>query len=187
MRDGSKFFSLKLDYGATYEQIRRIRTHIRLEVRFVSPQMPVIYQPVQSLLGLTEGKNAEIASMPFINPVEIAADKLSALSWRLLDEKEKQDEPLIRHVHDLAALEPLVAEHESFPDLVRQSILADQSRSELSEEQQLDGIIAALQTPAWENAYQLFVTDMSFARDDELIAYGKALEACERLIKLIRH
>ena len=185
VRDGSRFFSLELDYGAIFTQNRRLRTHIRVEVRFIPPQMPVVFKPVQSLLRFTEGQPAEIASMPYIDPVEIAADKVSALSWRLLDEEERQDKTLIRHVHDLAALETLITPTAEFPNLVRQSIAGDHNRSDIPQEQRLRGVITNLQTAEWKEAYQAFVQDMSFARDDEIIPYETAIDACERLIHLV--
>ncbi|MGB7509795.1 MAG: nucleotidyl transferase AbiEii/AbiGii toxin family protein [Pelodictyon phaeoclathratiforme] len=185
VRDGSRFFSLELDYGATFMRNQRLRTHIRVEVRFVAPQMPVVFKPVQSLLRFTEGQPAEIGSMPYIDPVEIAADKLSALSWRLLDEEERQDKTLIRHVHDLAALETLIASNVKFPDLVRQSIAGDYNRSDIPQEQRLRGVMTNLQNAVWKEAYQSFVQDMSFSRDDEIIPYESALDACERLVYLV--
>lgn len=187
VRDGSRFFSLELDYGATFTRNQRLRAHIRVEVRFVPPQMPLVFKPVQSLLRFTEGQPAEIDSMPYIDPIEIAADKLSALSWRLLDEEERQDKTLIRHVHDLAALETLIASNVKFPDLVRQSIAGDHNRSDIPQEQRLRGVMTHLQTAVWKEAYQSFVEDMSFARDDEIIPYETALDACERLIHLVDH
>jgi hypothetical protein len=42
-----------------------------------------------------------------------------------------------------------------------------------------------LQTAQWEAAYQSFIQDMTFARDDELISFATALEACKRLIALV--
>jgi len=185
VRDESRFFSLELDYEATFTKNRRLRKHIRVEVRFVPPKIPVVFRPVQSLLGLTEQQSAEIDSMPYVHPVEIAADKLSALSWRLLDEDESQDQTLIRHVHDLAALEPLITSNEEFRDLVRQFMTDDLKRSHIPVEQRLYGVMTTLKTAVWEKAYQAFVQDMSFARDDEIIAYGTALDACERLIDLV--
>lgn len=187
VRDESRFFSLELDYGATFTNRPRLRQHLRVEVRFIPPKIPVVFRPVQSLLGHTEQKAAEIDSMPYVHPVEIAADKLSALSWRLLDEDECQDQTLIRHVHDLAALEPLITSNCEFEDLVLQSMMDDLKRSHIPVEQRLQGIMTTLKTAVWEKAYHSFVQHMSFARDDEIIAYETALNSCERLIDLVGH
>ncbi|TLU83910.1 MAG: nucleotidyl transferase AbiEii/AbiGii toxin family protein [Chlorobium sp.] len=183
--DESRFFSIEIDYGSTFAKHSRLRTHIRIEVRFGSTQLPVVLMPVQSLFATGEKLPPEIASMPFINPVEIAADKLSALAWRLQDMDECQDKTLIRHVHDLAALEPFVTSRAEFTTLVRQSVACDYNRTNVAPEQRLQKVMPQLQTAEWETAYQSFVQDMTFARDDELISYAAALKACERLIALV--
>ena len=180
--DESRFFSLEVDYGATFTKHSRLRTHIRIEVRFVSPELPVVVKPVQSLFAAVERLPAEIAAMPYVNPVEIAADKLSALAWRLLDKDERQDKTLIRHLHDLAALEPLITSPPEFASLVEQAITFDHHRTDALPEQRLQKVMNELKTPQWEEAYQSFVQEMTFAPDNELISYKTALAACERLI-----
>ena len=183
--DESRFFSLEVDYGATVTKHSRLRTHIRIEVRFVSTQLPVVVKPVQSLFAAVERLPAEIAAMPYVNPVEIAADKLSALAWRLLDKDERQDKTLIRHVHDLAALEPLITLPAEFASLVEQAISFDHHRTDVLPEQRLEKVMKELKTPQWEEAYQSFVQEMTFAPDNELISYTTALAACERLIERV--
>jgi predicted nucleotidyltransferase component of viral defense system len=183
--DESRFFSIEVDYGSTYAKHSRLRTHIRIEVRFGSTQLPVVFMPAQSLFATGEKQPPEIALMPYINPVEIAADKLSALAWRLEDKDECQDKTLIRHVHDLAALEPFITSGTEFSYLVQQSIACDYSRSDVAPELRLQKVVPHLQTTQWEKAYQSFVQDMSFALDDEQISFVTALDACERLILLV--
>ena len=183
--DESRFFSLEVDYGATFTKHSRLRTHIRIEVRFASTQLPVVVKPVQSLFAAVERLPAEIAAMPYVNPVEIAADKLSALAWRLLDKDERQDKTLIRHVHDLAALEPLITLPAEFASLVEQAISFDHHRTDVLPEQRLEKVMKELKTPQWEEAYQSFVQEMTFAPDNELISYTTALAACERLIERV--
>lgn len=60
-------------------------------------------------------------SYPCVDPVETAADKLSALAWRVLarDRTRARDDPtIIRHLHDLAALERHVVSAPRFAELV---------------------------------------------------------------------
>ena len=40
--DESRFFSIEVDYGSTFAKHSRLRTHIRIEVRFGSTQLPVV-------------------------------------------------------------------------------------------------------------------------------------------------
>ncbi len=53
---------------------------------------------------------------------------MSALTWRVLDQRTRNDYTLIRHVHDLAALEPLATVHQAFPELLRQLLETDATR-----------------------------------------------------------
>jgi hypothetical protein len=71
-----------------------------------------------------------------VDPVETAADKLSAFAWRALTRDRaspKDDLAIVRHLHDLAALEPAVIKHSVFPGLLAETMLADTGRgSEIS-------------------------------------------------------
>ncbi len=93
--DGSKFFSLRLDYGAAFGGSSALRPYLRVEVSFTPPRVAPILRPVQSLLGQVSGYAVEVGSMLCVDPVEIAADKLSELTWRLLADTGVTDQSLI--------------------------------------------------------------------------------------------
>lgn len=71
-----------------------------------------------------------------IDPIEIAADKLSAFCWRVnvKDRSEqhgtnKNDPKIIKHLHDLSYLEKhIFSDKELFKDLVIKSIDSDKGR-----------------------------------------------------------
>jgi len=72
-----------------------------------------------------------VPAIACVSPVETAADKLSALTWRVLTRQRggARDEPaLIRHLHDLAALETLASEHPEFPELLLRLLVQDAAR-----------------------------------------------------------
>ncbi len=63
----------------------------------------------------------------------MAADKLSALTWRMLlrDRSHENDDPtIVRHLHDLTMLEQLAASHGDFAGLVRETLDADSGRGQ---------------------------------------------------------
>lgn len=65
------------------------------------------------------------------DPVETAADKLSTLAWRVRarDHTRADDDPtIVRHLHDLAALEQQVASSPRFAELVYAAAPANVSR-----------------------------------------------------------
>ena len=88
-------------------------------------------RPIRSLIAAAQRETPEIASFPCVDPVETAADKLSALAWRVRarDRTRADDDPtIVRHLHDLAALERQVASAPRFGELVLAAVAADVGR-----------------------------------------------------------
>ena len=77
---------------------------------FEAPALPAVARPIRSLIAAAQSQPPEVPSYPCVDPVETAADKLSALAWRDLvrDRSSAKDDPtIIRHLHDLAADPPV--------------------------------------------------------------------------------
>jgi hypothetical protein len=126
-----------------------------------------------------------------VDPVETAADKLSALAWRVLarDRTRANDDPtIIRHLHDLAALEQRAAAAPRFAELVLTAAAADEGRGGASTADpatKFAEMLRRLQTdPLWAREYEEFVRAVSFAGPGEAIDFADALAACTRLVKL---
>jgi hypothetical protein len=131
VRDVSRFFSADLAYEAEFGAAPGLRPHIRVEMSFEGPALAPTPRPIRSLIGMAEGAPAEVAEFPCVDPVETAADKLSALSWRVRsrDRGRANDDPaIIRHLHDLAALEGRVGSAPRFSELVLAAAAADVER-----------------------------------------------------------
>src|SRR3546814_17401649 len=80
---------------------------------------------LQSFVAQAQRASPAVEGILCIAPVETAAEKLSALTWRVLSRQrgvEGNDPRLIRHFHDLAALEAMVREHSEFPRLDRKRV-----------------------------------------------------------------
>src|SRR5699024_11117649 len=82
------------------------------------------------------------------DPLEIAAEKLSGLSWRMPIEargKAEADPNLVRHIHDLAALCQLIAKATDFPSLALQVLHADRDRgAQMPYVQSLESLLALM-------------------------------------------
>lgn len=166
-----------------------LRPHLRLEMSFHAPVLKPIDRPIQSLLAKAQKQPPEIAGFPCIDPIETAADKLSALAWRVCTRRrgaEDDDPTLIRHLHDLAALESHVAGAPEFETLVRQIAAKDAERGgggaplELAE--RFTTMLDLLQNDeSWEAEYATFVLPVSFAGPEERISFGEAFAAIRRL------
>jgi len=78
--DQSRFFSVDLTYPSLFSIGPGLRPHIRVEMSFHAPALPPIARPIQSLIAMAQHQPPEVLAFPCIDPVETAADKLSALT-----------------------------------------------------------------------------------------------------------
>jgi hypothetical protein len=192
--NASRFFSADLAYDAEFGAGQGLRPHIRVEMSFVAPALPPSARSVCSLVAMAQRQPPEVAAFPCVDPVETAADKLSALAWRVRarDRTRPQDDPtIIRHLHDLAALERHVASAPRFPELVLAAAAADVGRERESipatnPATMLADMLQRLETdPLWAREYEDFVRQVSFAGPGEAINFAEAMAACRRLIAAV--
>jgi Nucleotidyl transferase AbiEii toxin, Type IV TA system len=191
VRDVSRFFSADLAYEAEFEAGQGLRAHIRVEMSFEAPSLPPAPRSICSLIAMAQREPPEVASFPCVDPVETAADKLSALAWRVLvrDRTRPNDDPtIIRHLYDLAAHEPRVAAAPRFAELVLTASASDEGRGGAAAANPVAmfaDMLRRLETdPLWAREYQEFVRAVSFAGPGEAIHFADALAACARLVKL---
>jgi len=185
----SSFFSAQLAYKSEFPTGPGLRPHLRLEMSFQSPALPPIERPIQSLVSKAQNVAPEVPAFACIDPIETAADKLSALAWRVCARQRgsvNDDPTIIRHLHDLAALEQMAKSSTEFSRLVQQIAIADSERGDDNvpndPDQRVTRMLELLTTDAeWERDYTEFVQNVSFASPEETISYAKGLDALRKL------
>jgi predicted nucleotidyltransferase component of viral defense system len=189
----SRYFSADLAYGGEFGAGQGLRPHIRVEMAFQAPALPPVARPIRSLVATAQKAGPEVPSFPCVDPVETAADKLSALAWRVCarDRRRPDDDPtMIRHLHDLAALERQVASASGFARLVLTAAAADEGRGgapAMDAAAMFAEMLRRLETDAlWAREYEEFVRQVSFAGAGEVIDFADALGACARLAMRVR-
>ena len=193
LRQASRFFSADFSYPNTFEPVSGLRPHLQIEMTFEGPKLPPIERPICSLIARAQGPDPEVSAFPCVDPVETAADKLSALAWRVCSREhgsDKDDPTIIRHLHDLAALESHIASAARFAELLRSAAEADTGRgggrAPADSEERLRRMLELLDTdPLWAVEYDRFVQNVSFAAADEVIPFSDALEAARRLTRSV--
>ena len=192
----SRFYSADLAYSAEFGAGKGLRPHIRIEMTFLAPALPPVARPIRSLIALAQRQPPEVEAFACVDPIETAADKLSALAWRVhaRNRARPDDDPtIIRHLHDLAALERHVASMPRFPELVLAAAAADVGRAggaEISAEPaaMFAEMLRRLESdPLWAREYEDFVRQVSFAGPGEAIHFADALAACKRLAAIYGH
>lgn len=188
----SAFFSANFSYANTFDPVAGLRPYIQVEMTFEAPALPAIERPLRSLISQAQRAEPEIAGFPCVDPTETAADKLSALAWRVCirDRSSPKDDPtIIRHLHDLAALESRVAVAPAFASLLWEASEADTGRGGgRAPKDPAERFALMLERfasdPLWAEEYGRFVHDKSFAKPEEIIAFSSATESVRRLVEI---
>jgi hypothetical protein len=186
----SQFFAADLAYPSHFAPGQGLRPHLRVEMSFHAPALQPINRPLQSLMAKAQKQPPEISSFPCVDPIETAADKLSALGWRVCTRKrgtQGDDPAIIRHLYDLAALESRTEGVPEFAALVRQIAEKDAGRGGGGAPQAPDERFTAMidhlhHDKEWEKEFDTFVLQVSFAGPGEEILFADAFAATQRLV-----
>ena len=166
-----------------------------LELTVSDLSIPAVNLPVSSFINEVAQRLPEVKSIDCIDPVENAADKLSAITWRIPDRKRgtvNDDPDIVRHIHDLAILSDRVMDHPKFSAMVRSAIDRDDKRSEtitgLTLTQKLTKMLNILGSDTeYSTEYERFVNGMSYAPSGSIPSFQKAVEKVSQLIQLINN
>ena len=130
-RDENQYFSFEIEYPSVADPSNALRPHLQIEFTATTLSLPPLMRPVSSFIAELTRTGPEILTVACIDPVENAADKLSALLWRVPDRvrvPKDGDPDLARHIHDLAALQPYATAHSEFRRLAIEMIRQDDDR-----------------------------------------------------------
>ena len=189
----SRFFRFEVEYPTTFAVPAVARPKLKLEVTLVSPALEPQERSLRSFVAEARHEVPEVPRIACVAPAETAADKLSALTWRILDAGTHRDRTLIRHLHDVVTLEPHAVDHPGFSLLLRQSLEADGQRGTVAPDvaalpprERLLAALDILRTdPEHEENYGAFVDAMCYGATDETPTFQETLEAAHRLRRLL--
>jgi predicted nucleotidyltransferase component of viral defense system len=188
VRDEGRFFAFCLDYSPAFPVTTGLRPHLQIEVTARPSQLPPIKRPIQSFVAQARGMAPEVAAISCADPVETAAEKLSALAWRILSRGDKEHDPsVIRHLHDLAALEARALATSGFSALVRAVVEVDNQRGNQERPKTTEALFQAMldeltAQPHWKVDYETFIRQVSYATADRAISFEMAMAACGRIV-----
>ncbi len=192
-RDENRFFSIQLPYVSKFDKSLALRPHVQIEIILREPILPVVFLPVGSFITALGKKPQEVLSIACLDPVENAADKLSALAWRIPDrvrDSQFDDPSIVRHVHDLAQLKSKAQSSDQFVLLALKSMQDDEGRPkqeglvELSAHKRLDLALKILsEDPEYVREYDEFVATLSYAK--QAPSYEAALDAVRALARKV--
>lgn len=190
----SNYIKFPLGYHHQSEAHASLRPHLEVEFSFTQPRLTPQLKPIQSLIAEFTDSPPETEIL-CLSPIETGSDKLSALTWRVLkrDRSNPFDDPtIIRHLHDLCALTPLIEQDKSlFIKTTQTAFGEDQAtgnrRTKMAIYPSFTSALAVLhKDTVYRLEYQQFVAAMSYADDDDVINFDQALASLETLISLFR-
>jgi len=195
-RDENRFIAIDLDYESHFSRPDALRPHIQIEITARDIQLPQMYLPVASFISGLSKRPPEVARMGCIDPVESAADKLSALAWRIPDRVRggKYDDPaIVRHIHDLAMLKDRALAHPRFRELVSASMQEDNARAK--NDSSLEGMpmadklrrmLTILESDKeYPQEYDRFVRSVSYAAEGAAPGFASAMQAVRALVDAV--
>ncbi|HEV7371803.1 nucleotidyl transferase AbiEii/AbiGii toxin family protein [Arenibaculum sp.] len=194
-RNGNRMFTLYVPFTPSFSH-STLRTDVKMEVTLEGPWLPAKSAPVGSFVGRFQGAPPEVAAITCVDPVETAADKLAALSWRVFEHRnlpdtatppgKARDRSLVRHVHDLCALEHSVVDDERFKPLLIDLFDRDGQRGkDTRDERPTDPselakrMCEVLLAPPFPDDYRQFVRNVVYGHP--IPDYENAIDALRRL------
>lgn len=192
-RDGNRHVLIDLAYPTVFGPSDPLRPHIKLEFTLSNLLLPGVVLPVSSFVNTMARQAPEVAGIVCIDPVENAADKLSAIAWRIPSrvrgEKDRQPD-VVRHLHDLAKLSGRALASADFAHLVSSTMERDANRAEslreLTMSDKLSQMLTILVTDStYPNEYDRFVHGMSYAKQAVVPTYPEAIEQVKLLVEKV--
>lgn len=196
--DKSRFFGFNVAYPQNFLPGSALRPMLKLEMRFQKVALETEQHNIASFVTQFTKQPAETA-IDCVSPVETAADKISALLWRI-DAKDRtkpvgnpQNDPTtMRHLHDLCALQSLDLGDPRLVETVKKAFNLDQGRGGSSRDASVSDmarqVLHKLESdPEYEKEYRDFVDAMSYAPDAEKIDFRTALDAFREYVELITY
>ncbi|HZV71412.1 MAG TPA: nucleotidyl transferase AbiEii/AbiGii toxin family protein [Saprospiraceae bacterium] len=190
-RDEGNFFGIKLAYPKHFPDHASIRPEIQLEGTFEDQVLPGL---VPKVISPIIGKYVDVdcvSTIRCLSLLETAADKISALTWRVIKRQRSEEDPdqtVIRHLYDIHALSLSFGnEFIKVLEIAKIVYLTDRKRRGGNAPGNLhDALAEALkifrEDQVYEREYQSYVRAMCFGQT-EPPDFDQVLAVYESLIK----
>jgi Nucleotidyl transferase AbiEii toxin, Type IV TA system len=167
-----------------------LRPTIQIEINLAKLRAPSTNLPISSFVAEAFGRSPELASMPCVSVIEIAAEKLVSLTRRTAMEtaglSRAPDPNLVRHIHDLHAIQQRI-DHAAVAAMARDIAISDAEEFANQYPAYLADIsgetrkaLAALQTnPVIRQHYDTFAEVMVYG---QRFGFDKAMQTIVALV-----
>lgn len=194
VKAASNYIKFPLSYPHQHDAHTALRPNLKIEFSFTQPRLCPRRKSIQSLVSKLTDSPPETEIL-CLSPIETGADKLSALTWRVLrrNRSDLSDDPtLIRHLHDLCALHSVIEREKTlFVETAHASFDNDQKTGNReTKEAFYSSILSALailqNDKLYQQEYRQFVDAMSYADDEDIISFDRAMASFQAISELFR-
>ena len=182
--DGGKKEAIDVKYPQLFAIYENLRQNLQVELFFDEDEVETEEREVRSFIS-NYSQEKEVVKIRCNKPINIAADKFNAITWRIYQESEAIDYTLMRHLHDLCAIMAHTKDLSTFKKRVLNNF-ETKDRARLKEGISFkDTVRATLDkltySKVYRDGYAKFVDSMSYAPDVERISFDEALECFREL------
>ncbi len=186
-----------MEYEKLFEGSVNLRPNIKVEFSFENLILPAKVCSIKSFLA-DYMKDFSTTKIDCIQPPEVIANKFSALMWRVFikdrskDLHTRENDPtIVRHLHDISALEDEIFNAE-FINLLNASFINDKSRGGVERDYTLIEFAKLtldklMNDKNYKQEYMDFVDSMSYAKTDEVITFEKAIGSFKKVVEFIEN
>jgi predicted nucleotidyltransferase component of viral defense system len=194
-KEGTSFFSGEITYKPHFDLQSSMREFIQLELNFRPPTLDPSIRQLTSIVNKFTNEIPEVDGFRCVSLAETAADKIGALSWRVVGiepDRSGYDPRLIRHLYDLHYLAPQIADDPQWLKLTLDTVKQDISRSTNREDYQdltlqfdtphqlLQQLVIKLgENKLYQQHYQNFVEDFTYGKP---LLFDTAIESLSGLV-----
>ena len=193
-RDECNYVNFYINYPKEVELESSLRNDLKVELSFKPTYLPTIKKKITSFVAEFI-PNCPVVEIDCINPTETAANKFSALLWRI-DIKDRSepynhmtnDPALMRHLHDLSAMYDIIHNDKEFVRLVKEIFEKDKFRGDKERNILLNDFIKQTinkleNDELYEKEYNTFVSTMCYG--DTIISFKDAMKSYKALCKIV--
>lgn len=193
----NRYIQINIDYKSNYSNTINLRPHIQCEITAKPFRTEPKICSVGSIINEVINLPPEVSMMTCINPAECAADKLSALSWRIANDNltnkksTSRDRSLMRHLYDLYHLKEIIYSDLNFHNLVNASIEEDIEKyceeiKNMSSADKFANFIKILETsPTYRNDYATFVKGLEFSGNE--LTFDNCIKELKKIVKYFEY
>ena len=188
-RQGGIYFQGEIEYEPHFKIDSSLRDYIKLELSFRQLALEPSMLQLSSIVNQFTRQTPEVDGFQCVSLAETAADKIAALSWRVVGMEPNDpnyDPRIIRHLYDLSYLAPQVVNDPQWSKLSLETVANDLKTrsktlaSKISSPQELLSqlVIKLVGNKFYRESYRDFVEELTYG---ESLPFEQAIETLNLL------